>query len=170
MWVRNFFSKSGCVALLGLLMVIQFSSCNSSKKEDKSGSDLLRGDQVRTQSESEKNVDLPIYMVEGGKLYTEHCLTCHQYNGKGVSGLNPPLDHTEYVTGDKERLLKILINGSSEGLVVKGSTYSNVMPPFEALSNSEIAHIASYIRNSFGNTAEPISEEEVAAYKMNTNG
>jgi mono/diheme cytochrome c family protein len=79
-----------------------------------------------------------------------------------VSGLNPPLRNTEYVLGDKERLILILLKGSNKGLVVNEMTYSNAMPGFPNLSNEEIAYIASYIRNSFSNSAEPVSISEVA--------
>ena len=169
MYAQFFISRSSVRCFFAVIITIYLSSCNSSKKDDTSGSpEVLKSTQAQTVSE--KKVDLPVYMVEGEKLYTQHCLTCHQSNGKGVSGLNPPIDNTEYVTGDKDRLLKIIIDGSNVGLVVKGSTYSNAMPAFGTLSDSEIANIASYIRKSFGNSAEAIMEEEVAAYKENKNG
>jgi len=160
-WVRFFFT---------VIITIYSGGCNSIKKDDKSESqEVLKDTRAKTVSDSEKEIDLPIYMVQGEKLYTQHCLTCHQSNGKGVSGLNPPINNTEYVTGEKDRLLKIIIYGSNVGLVVKGSTYSNAMPAFGALSDLQIANITSYIRSSFGNNAEAITEEEVSAYRANKN-
>ena len=104
-------------------------------------------------------------MEEGQALYESHCLVCHQANGGGVPGLNPPLKNTEYVMGSKSRLLRILINGSNEGLKVKGQTYSNAMPGFSMLSDQELALLATFIRNSFGNRAPAITATEVATVR-----
>ncbi len=105
------------------------------------------------------------FMIAGRELYHQHCLVCHQQNGGGVSGLNPPLRDTEYVLGDKERLISILLNGSNVGLLIKGISYANAMPGFSNLSDEEIAHVASYIRNSWGNAAEPVNSSEVGGVR-----
>lgn len=105
------------------------------------------------------------YMVAGKRGYEQYCLSCHQESGSGVSGLNPPLKNTEYVTGDKNRLLSIVMLGSNVGLKVNGATYANAMPAFDYLRDQEIADITSYIRNSFGNSAIPVTIEEVAAMR-----
>ena len=40
--------------------------------------------------------------VERGKtIYTTYCLACHQADGSGVPGLNPPLIKTKWVLGEK---------------------------------------------------------------------
>ena len=104
-------------------------------------------------------------MNEGQALYATHCLVCHQVTGGGVSGLNPPLKGTPYVLGPKERFLGILLRGSNQGLEIDGVTYSNAMPGFAMLSNKELATLATYVRNSFGNRAGPVSEAEVAAVR-----
>jgi mono/diheme cytochrome c family protein len=119
---------------------------------------------------TETTMDLPAYMVEGEKVYTQHCLLCHQSNGAGVSGLNPPLIGTDYVVGDKDRLLEIILYGSNVGLVVNGSTYANAMPAFQTLNDEDIANVSSYIRNSFGNSAQGITTNEVIAIRSKTKG
>lgn len=96
-------------------------------------------------------------MTAGKAIYEQHCVTCHQTNGKGVSGLNPPLAGTDYVTGDKNRLIGIVLNGSNVGLEVNGAVYSNAMPAHAFLSDEEVANVLSYIRNSFGNRADTVS-------------
>ncbi|MGS2738334.1 c-type cytochrome [Sinomicrobium sp. M5D2P17] len=102
---------------------------------------------------------------EGEKIYRQYCATCHQANGSGVPNLNPPLQKTDYVTGDKDRLIDILLNGSDAGLEVNGQTYANVMPPHSFLNDQQAAQVLSYIRNSFGNTAGPVADEEVKAVR-----
>ncbi len=118
--------------------------------------------EVLSHSDSKEN---PEYIVKGKKVYGQYCLSCHQGNGSGVSRLNPPLIGTEYVLGDKNGLLHILINGSNVGLDVDGETYSNAMPSFRHLSDEELADVASYIRNTFGNSAAPVTAEEVANFR-----
>ena len=88
----------------------------------------------------------------------------------GYQDLIPRLKGTEYVLGDKNRLLDILIKGSNIGLDVDGETYSNAMPSFRHLSDEELADVASYIRNSFGNSAAPVTVEEVSNLRKKNEG
>lgn len=39
-------------------------------------------------------------------------------NGKGASGRFPPLTDTDWVTGDKQRLIKIVLNGMEGSLAI----------------------------------------------------
>lgn len=102
---------------------------------------------------------------EGAAIYKQYCVTCHQANGGGVPNLNPPLKQTQYVLGDKERLIGILLNGSSEGLEIKGKVYSNNMPAFDYLNDQQIAHVLTYVRSNFGNDAEAVKPGEVQAMR-----
>jgi len=151
------------VVILGVLFL---HSCRESGREKNGdGKSVIKDSIPAFKSAAE---GLPDYLVEGEKVYRQHCLVCHQAGGGGVPGLNPPLKGTSYVTGDTNTLLSIVINGSNEGLVVHGSTYSNAMPAFKALSDKDIAQVTSYIRQSFGNSAEPITALEVSAFRSKT--
>lgn len=99
----------------------------------------------------------------GEQLYIENCLTCHQVNGGGVFMIAPPLRKTSYVLGDKERLIGIVINGFNEDVEIEGEYYSNPMPGIPHLTDEEVAKILTYVRSNFGNDADPVSEQEVAA-------
>jgi mono/diheme cytochrome c family protein len=105
-------------------------------------------------------------MAAGEEVYSQYCLVCHQAGGGGVRGLNPPLKGTEYVLGEPARLISILLKGSNVGLEVNGTTYSNAMPGFAYLTDDEIACVATYIRNSFGNTATTVSPDEVRVARL----
>ena len=93
--------------------------------------------------------------------YLTYCATCHQANGKGDSGRFPPLNQTDWVTGDKERLIKIVLNGMEGSIEVKGNLYNNVMPRHSFLNDQQVAEVLTYMRQSFGNKASEISEDEV---------
>lgn len=104
-------------------------------------------------------------LLEGKKVYSKFCASCHQLDGGGVPNLNPPLSKTIYVLGDKSRLIKIILNGSNESLEIDGETYSNPMPQLDILKDEEIADVLTYVRNSFGNKAGAITASEVKAQR-----
>src|SRR5690606_12001881 len=97
----------------------------------------------------------------GKKVYDSVCLACHMADGSGVPGMHPPLIQTDWVNGDKERLIEITLNGMSGKIEVNGETYNSIMPPHSHLSDKQIADVLTYIRQSFGNNASEITVPEV---------
>lgn len=97
----------------------------------------------------------------GQKIYVTYCLACHQADGSGVPGLNPPLIKTKWVLGDKTQLITILLKGMSEPIEVDGEEYSNVMASHAFLKDQEIADVLNYVRTSFGNKASGVNADEV---------
>jgi mono/diheme cytochrome c family protein len=101
--------------------------------------------------------------IEKGKLvYEQYCLTCHQVDGSGVPNLNPPLIKTSFVSGDKKKLIGIVLKGLSD-VEVNGETYSNPMPSFDFMTDEEIADVLTYVRNSFTNKGTAVTAAEVKA-------
>jgi glucose/arabinose dehydrogenase/cytochrome c5 len=114
----------------------------------------------------EVNDNLNKDVVAGGeKIYSLYCGTCHQRDGQGASGRFPPLAGTPWVTGDKERLISIVLKGLEGRIEVKGESYDNTMPQHSFLKNKEVANVLTYIRKNFGNKASEITPEEVAAVR-----
>ncbi len=101
-------------------------------------------------------------LAQGKLIYETQCAVCHQINGTGVAGVHPPLSLTPWVTGSKERVIHIVLNGLQEKIRVKGEIYDNVMPGIPQLKDEEVANVLSYVRNSFGNEASHITPQEVA--------
>jgi len=97
----------------------------------------------------------------GEKIYITYCGVCHQRDGRGASGRFPPLASTPWVTGDKKKLIGILLNGLEGQIEVNGESFNNVMPKHTFLSNEELANVLTYIRQNFGNKASAITGEEV---------
>jgi mono/diheme cytochrome c family protein len=101
-----------------------------------------------------------------GKIYFgQNCATCHQATGVGLPGSIPPLAGSEYINGGSERLGMILLKGIQGPLTVEGHPFgSAVMPEWATLlTDKKIAAILTYVRGSFGNTAGPITPEQIAA-------
>jgi glucose/arabinose dehydrogenase len=115
---------------------------------------------IRTPHEMDDN--LHIQTATGGELvYLNYCAACHQMNGQGSPPRYPPLAGTDWVTGDKQRLISIILNGLEGPIEVLGETYNFPMPAFDILSDEEVAKVATYIRQSFGNDASAVTEDEV---------
>jgi mono/diheme cytochrome c family protein len=104
-------------------------------------------------------------MDAGSKVFMEYCVTCHQADGMGVPNMNPPLAKTTYVTGDKTRLIKIVLNGFNDDVDINGERYSNTMASHDFLQDKEIADVLTYVRNSFGNKASAVSAAQVKAVR-----
>lgn len=97
------------------------------------------------------------------RLYEANCAACHQSEGKGNQGF-PPLAKSEWVSGDKDTLIKMQLLGLSGPIKVRGKVYDGVpMPSSAHLKDAEIAHILTYIRTNplFENNSSAIFEEEI---------
>jgi mono/diheme cytochrome c family protein len=56
--------------------------------------------------------------ISGGEqIYATYCGACHLRDGKGDGSRFPPLDSSEYVIGDKKRLINILLNAYMKRLL-----------------------------------------------------
>lgn len=104
-------------------------------------------------------------ITRGQKVYLQYCLACHQMDGGGVPNMNPPLIKTSYVTGDKVRLIKVVLNGFAQSVDIDGESYSNNMPPQAFLKDQEIADVLTYVRNSFTNKGTAITVTQVKAVR-----
>ncbi len=101
-------------------------------------------------------------MKEGEHLYTSRCASCHQFNGMGLGAEFPPLIESEWVSGDKGRLIRVVLGGLSGEIEVNGEKYNGAMPPWRGfLNDDQVANLLTYIRSSWDNDATSVSAEEV---------
>lgn len=101
-------------------------------------------------------------MERGKKVYGQYCAPCHQLDGSGVPGLNPPLEKTPHVAGNKTTLIRIILKGlKNTHEEINGETYSNIMAPHGHLTDLQISDVLTYVRNSFGNKASAVTMAEV---------
>jgi mono/diheme cytochrome c family protein len=96
-----------------------------------------------------------------------HCVTCHQPDGKGVENVYPALAKSEWLAGDTDRVIKIVLKGLYGPLKFQGKDYGPAKntPPmigFGPLCNDEeIAAVISYVRQSFGNDLDFVNPADV---------
>ena len=101
--------------------------------------------------------------AKGATLFLANCAACHQATGLGVPGAFPPLVKSVWVTGSEDRLVKAILAGLAGEIEVNGVKYNGNMPNIGAgLKDSQIAHIATYVRQAWGNVAEPVMDTKVA--------
>lgn len=105
--------------------------------------------------------------AEGEKLFSG-CSNCHGQDGLGVVGLAPALADSPWVTGPPEWLGRIILQGMQGPVVIHGVEWNGVMPPHQALPGFDdrgLAGLMTYLRRSWGNSADPVSVEQVSAIR-----
>ena len=82
--------------------------------------------------------------ARGEQVYAANCVACHQASGQGIDGAFPSLGGSPKVLGPVDEQIALLLNG------VQGSA----MASFKQLSDVELAAVATYTRNAWGNQAD----------------
>ncbi|WKB51708.1 cytochrome c [Eleftheria terrae] len=109
----------------------------------------------------------PAELARGGKIYEAQCLQCHGASGEGAPRAYPALSGNRAVTlGTPANLIQVVLHGG-----FAPSTASNPrpygMPPFtHVLDDAEIASVLTYIRQSWGNQAAPVSQLDVLRFRQ----
>jgi mono/diheme cytochrome c family protein len=101
-------------------------------------------------------------MKHGAAIYSDACTACHLENGVGQPRFFPPLSHNAMLQqNDPTSLLHVILAGSRTAPTAT-RTSPLTMPSFAwKLTDSQIADVSTYIRNSWGNQATPISTSKV---------
>jgi glucose/arabinose dehydrogenase/mono/diheme cytochrome c family protein len=108
--------------------------------------------------------DALVSFERGKKLFLGEaaCFGCHGADGDGMPNLGPPLDSSEWVTGNPKTLLNILLHGLTGPITVDGESYKPEadMPALGAnptISDQDLADISTYIRNEWSNKSAPVT-------------
>jgi cytochrome c oxidase subunit II len=100
--------------------------------------------------------ELADLIARGEKVYTANCAVCHRPDGKGAGPIKA-LDGSPIVTdADKNKQLNIVLNGAAGG----------AMPPWKHLSDTDIAAVSTYTKNTWNNkTGQLVQPSEVVAVR-----
>ena len=95
--------------------------------------------------------------ARGEKVYAANCAACHQANGKGAGPIKPLDGSAIVLDADHNKQIQILLNGAVNG----------AMPSWKALSDTDLAAVATYTKNNWSNQSGQIVQpaEIVAARK-----
>ena len=99
--------------------------------------------------------DLKELVARGEKVYAANCVACHQASGQGLAAMKAPaLAGSKFVIGAEEGAIDTVLNGRP----------NTAMQAFsKQLSDTEIAAVITYTRNSWGNKASDVQPAEVKA-------
>ena len=132
--------------------------------------DLMSSKQDRYLKDLIGNPPLP--PSQGAMLYEQACLPCHQPEGKGLAGVYPSLENSNWIAGNPERLIRIVLHGLTGPIKVNGRLFltetPTTMPSFAGLTDEQIASLLTYLRSSFGNNAGNVSADSVRNVRLQT--
>ncbi len=84
---------------------------------------------------------LPELKARGEKVYAANCAACHQASGKGAGPIKALDGSAIVVDADHAKQVQILLNGAANG----------AMPSWKALSDTDLAAVATYTKNNWSN-------------------
>ncbi|MEN9842513.1 MAG: cytochrome c oxidase, subunit [Pseudomonadota bacterium] len=80
----------------------------------------------------------------GASVYAANCAACHQANGKGAGPIKPLDGSAVVLDADQNKVINVLLNGQGGGS----------MPAWKQLSDTEIAAVITYAKNSWSNKTD----------------
>lgn len=115
---------------------------------------------------------------KGAAIFQSFCQTCHGADGNGINNLAPPLNNSNWVLENKDRLIKVVLFGLNGPVKVGNKIYkapeiNGEMPGIAAnpdFSDEDIAQLLSYVRNSWSNKAVKVNAEEVQKIRKEYKG
>ena len=110
--------------------------------------------------------------LERGKaVYAKTCIACHQPTGKGLPGVFPPLDGSDWLEADPSLIARIVLRGIQGTVTINGTPFTGPMPmaPLaETLKDDEIADVVNYVRATYGKGGPLATPELVKAAREAT--
>jgi mono/diheme cytochrome c family protein len=109
------------------------------------------------------------YDVPGALVYMQQCMTCHRPDGNGFAPYLPPLAGNPVIQDPSPASLINIVLNSSLMVIVDGMPDAYRMPQYRVLLNDqEIADVVTFVRGSWGNKASPVTAQEVARMRKET--
>ncbi len=109
--------------------------------------------------------DVDSLMAKGEAVYLANCAACHQPTGQGLPGAFPPLAGSDYLKGDRKKVMSAALFGLSGPVTVNGVEYNGVMPSLGHLPDEDLAAALTYVYGSWGNDGAAVSVEEVSGLR-----
>jgi mono/diheme cytochrome c family protein len=101
-------------------------------------------------------------MAAGAAVYAHACVACHETDGSGAPRIYPPLPgNANLQSADPSSTLRIILDGAQTVTTPRAPNTGSMPGYAKQLSDQEIADVANYIRNSWGNAAPPVTAAQV---------
>jgi mono/diheme cytochrome c family protein len=102
-------------------------------------------------------------LADGEKVYKGACIACHEADGSGAPRIYPPLPgNAGLQSAIPDSTLRIILDGAQTVTTPRAPNPGSMPAYAEKLSDQEIADVATYIRNSWGNSASAVTAAQVA--------
>jgi mono/diheme cytochrome c family protein len=113
----------------------------------------------------------PAQMADGARIYKGACIACHEADGSGAPRIYPPLPgNANLQSADPSSTLRIILDGA-QTVTTRRAPNTGSMPVYSRkLLDQEIADVATFIRNSWGNAAPAVTPEQVAKARRESSG
>jgi mono/diheme cytochrome c family protein len=121
---------------------------------------------IATQATRETVIAAPTLAIyrerPGAGVYSGFCAKCHGADGAGKAGKFPALaGNPAVLLPDPSSLIRLLVEGGAAPHTAQAPKPEK-MPAFDSrIGDRDMADVLSYIRNSWGNKAEPVSVRTV---------
>ena len=95
-------------------------------------------------------------VARGEKVYGANCVACHQAGGMGGGAIKALVASPVVLDADKSKSIGVLLNGQNNG----------AMPAWKQLSDTELAAVITYTKNSWTNqTGQIVQPADVVALR-----
>ncbi|MDA8959295.1 discoidin domain-containing protein [bacterium] len=125
-----------------------------------------QSEREKRRADAQRGVRLAKSMESGKVIYQQLCFSCHGPDGKGAPmpgqpghKLAPSFVNNPRLMGNDDTAVLTLLHGLTGD--IDGKKYEGLMVSMATNDNDWIANITTYIRNSFGNKAEPTRANQV---------
>ncbi len=109
-------------------------------------------------------------MTDGARIY-QACAACHEADGTGSPRIYPPLPgNANLQSADPSSTLRIILDGALTVTTPRAPNAGSMPAYSRKLLDQEIADVATYIRNSWGNAAPAVTPGQVAKARRESSG
>src|SRR5262249_7724975 len=108
-------------------------------------------------------------MVAGGAIYRDQCSACHGLDGKGIAELFPSIADSSMVRSDDPTTSIRIILPGPRSVGTSAQPTAPGMPSYgRQLDDDQVAAVLTYIRNSWGGAAKPVTSDWVSQVRRDT--
>jgi cytochrome c553 len=102
-------------------------------------------------------------MQQGRAIWEDECSACHRMNGEGVARFFPTLKgNPNLQQRNPTTVLHFILAGTRRSPTAGAPTPLSMPAFYWKLNDEQVAAVATYARNSWGNKAGPVSAKDVA--------
>lgn len=150
----------------GLMVEVVVNSTSKMKHEDLTAIAVYLKDVPAVDAGNEPVQPSPGAIAMGSAIFNDNCSACHQSSGLGVLKMFPPLAQSATVqSSDPTSVIRVVLEGAQTA-ITKAQPTNSAMPAYNwKLSDEEVAAVATYVRNAWGNGASIVTATQVKSLR-----